>query len=260
MTRTRGAPSVGRLEGKVALITGGGAGIGAAIAEMFAHEGAAVVVTGRRKEVLEQLVERIGQAKGRALAVLGNVTDEAHVRSAVSQTVRTFGKLDVLVNNAGIGEFGNLLHETDEKVWQTLLNVNLTGVFRFTRAAVPEMLKIGGGSIINISSIAGSAGLPLTAAYSATKGGMDALTRAIAIDHAKQGIRCNAISPGLIDTPMAEPLIQNPERLAEVMSVYPMNKPGKPEDVAYLAVYLASDESRWVTGTNIPVDGGMLAH
>ena len=251
---------MGRLDGKVALVTGGGVGIGAAVAQAFAREGAAVVVTGRRKEVLEQVVRQIERANGRALAVPGNVTDEPHVRAAVSQTVRAFGKLDVLVNNAGIGEFGKLIHETDDQSWQTLMDVNLTGVFRFIRATVPEMLKIGGGSIVNISSIAGSVGLPLTAAYSATKGGMDALTRAVAIDYAKQGIRCNAVSPGLIDTPMAEPLIQDPERLAQVMSAYPMDRPGKPEDVAYLVVYLASDESRWVTGTNIPVDGGMLAH
>src|SRR6185295_4512586 len=177
---------MGRLERKVVLVTGGGAGIGAGIALAFAREGAAVVVTGRRKQVLEQIVRQIEQATGRALAVPGDVTDEAHVRSAVSQAVRTFGKLDVLVNNAGIGEFGKLIHEMDDRSWQTLLDVNVTGVFHFIRAAVPEMLKAGGGSIINISSIAGSAGLPQKAANSVTKGAMDALTRSVAIDYAKQ--------------------------------------------------------------------------
>jgi len=251
---------MGRLEGKVALITGGGDGIGAAIARIFAQEGAAVVITGRRKDALEQVVGEIERAKGRALAVAGSVTDEAHVRSAIAQTGRTFGKLDVLVNNAGIGEFDKLIHELGDENWQRMLDVNLTGVFRFIRAAIPEMLKTGGGSIVNLSSIAGTLGLPYSTAYSATKGAIDAMTRAIAVDYAKQGIRCNVVSPGLIDTPMAAPLIANAERLAEVLTTYPIARPGKPEEVAMIIVYLASDESKWVTGGNFPVDGGRMAH
>ncbi|TLY12455.1 MAG: SDR family NAD(P)-dependent oxidoreductase, partial [Nitrospirae bacterium] len=144
-----------RLEGKVALITGGGVGIGEAIARLFAQEGAAVVITGRRKEVVERVAGEIQQSKGRALAVAGSVADEAHVRSAVSETVRTFGKLNVLVNNAGIGSFGKTLHETDDATWEELLAINVTGVFRMTRATVTAMIKAGEGSIINISSIAG---------------------------------------------------------------------------------------------------------
>jgi NAD(P)-dependent dehydrogenase (short-subunit alcohol dehydrogenase family) len=250
---------MGRLDGKVAVVTGASVGIGATAAKVFAQEGAAVVLTGRRKELLEQVSEEIERTGGRALVVPGSVTDEAHVRLAVSQAVRTFGKLTVLVNNAGIGEFGQVLHETDDASWHAMLDVNLTGVFRFIRAAVPEMLQGGGGSIINISSIAGSVGLPLSAAYSATKGGIDALTRAIAVEYADAGIRCNAVSPGLIETPMAEPLLKNPDRLAEVLRAYPIARPGKPEEVAHLLVYLASDESRWMTGANIPIDGGMTA-
>lgn len=251
---------MGRLDGKVAVVTGGGVGIGEAIARIFAHEGAAVVVTGRHKDVLERVVGQIERTNGRAIAMAGSVTDEAHVRSAIAQTVRTFGRLDVLVNNAGIGEFDKLIHETEDQSWQEMLDVNMTGVFRFIRAAIPEMLKAGGGSIVNLSSIAGTLGLPYSAAYSATKGGIDAMTRAVAIDYAKQGIRCNAVSPGLIDTPMAAPLLANREQLAEVLAPYPISRPGKPEEVAMLIVYLASDESKWVTGGNFPIDGGRMAH
>ncbi len=246
-----------RLDGKVALITGGGVGIGAAIARLFAREGAAVVITGRRKEMLERLVLEVEAEQGRALAIAGSVTDEAHVRAAVSQAMRTFGQINVLVNNAGVGAFGKTLHETDDATWDEVLAVNLTGVFRFTRAIVPEMLKAGGGSIVNISSIAGSVGLPLGAAYGATKGGLDALTRCVAVDYAKQGIRCNAVSPGLVATPMADPLINDPARLAKVLAVYPIARPGKPEEVANLVLYLASDEAAWVTGANFAIDGGM---
>jgi len=248
-----------RLEGKVALITGGGVGIGGAVARLFAREGAAVVITGRRKEVLEQVVREIEREKGRALAVAGSVTDETHARAAVAQAVRAYGKLNVLVNNAGIGAFGKTLHETDDATWDELLAVNLTGVFRMTRAAVPEMLKAGGGAIVNISSIGGRVGIPLSAAYSATKGGLDALTRCLAIDYAKQGIRCNAVCAGLIDTPMAASLLSDPVRTAQVLSVYPLGRPGTPDEVARLVLYLASDESAWVTGAIFPIDGGMTA-
>jgi len=248
-----------RLEGKVGLVTGAGVGIGAAIARLFAREGAAVVLTGRRKDMLERVAHEIEAEQGRALVVAGSVTDEAHVRSAVSQAVRRFGKLDVLVNNAGIGAFGVRLHETDDATWDELLAVNLTGVFRFTRAVIEEMLKSGGGAIVNISSIAGSVGLPLGAAYGVTKGGMDALTRCIAVDYAAQGIRCNAVSPGLVDTPMAEPLVKDPPRLKEVLDEYLIARLGKPEEVAGLVLYLASDEAAWVTGANFMIDGGRTA-
>jgi NAD(P)-dependent dehydrogenase (short-subunit alcohol dehydrogenase family) len=248
-----------RLDGKVAIITGGGDGLGASISKLFAREGAAVVMTGRRKDVLEKTRHEIEREKGCARAIAGSVTDEAHVNTVVSEAIHAYGKVDILVNNAGIGAFGSLLHETDDATWNSLLDVNVTGIFRFTRAAIPPMLKTGNGSIVNISSIAGTLGLPRAAAYGATKGAMDALTRCIAVDYAKDGIRCNAISPGLIATPMAAPLIQNPEGLAEVMSWYPIARPGTPEEVATLVVYLASDESGWVTGANFAIDGGRMA-
>ena len=248
-----------QLDGKVALITGGGVGIGEAIARSFSNAGAAVVITGRRKDVVEQLAGKIEQDGGRVLAVAGNVTDEAHVQSAVSQAVRSFGKLNILVNNAGIGAFGKALHETDDATWDQVLAVNLTGVFRMTRAAVPEMLKAGGGAIVNISSIAGQVGIPLLPAYSATKGGLDALTRCLAIDYAKHGIRCNAVSPGLVETPMAADLLNDPQRKAQVLTTYPLGRPGTPEEVAKLVLYLASDDAAWTTGGIYTIDGGMTA-
>ncbi|MGH7259153.1 MAG: SDR family NAD(P)-dependent oxidoreductase [Nitrospiraceae bacterium] len=249
-----------RLDGKVALITGGGTGIGAACATVFAQEGAAVVVTGRRKDVLETVVKEIEQKKGRALAVAGSVTDEAHARSAVAQAVLTFGKLDILINNAGAGAFGKVLHETDEATWNEMLAINLTGTYRMIKAAVPEMIKADGGSIVNVSSVASLIGIPMIAAYSASKGGMDALTRCVAMDYAQQKIRCNSVCPGLVDTPMAAGLINNPEALAQVMTAYPLGRPGTSEEVAKLILYLASDESAWVTGSVFPIDGGMTAH
>jgi len=251
---------VKRLDGKVSLITGGGTGIGAACARVFAQEGATVVITGRRKDALEQVAKEIEKANGRALVVAGSVTDEAHAQSAVAQAVRTFGTLNVLVNNAGAGAFGKLLHETDEATWNEMLAINLTGVYRMIKAAVPEMMKARGGAIVNVSSIASLVGIPMTAAYSASKGGMDALTRCVAMDYAQQQIRCNSVCPGLVDTPMASGLINNPEALTQIMTAYPLGRYGTPDEVAKLILYLASDESAWVTGSIFPIDGGMTAH
>jgi NAD(P)-dependent dehydrogenase (short-subunit alcohol dehydrogenase family) len=246
-----------RLSGKVALITGGNAGIGESVARLFAEEGAAVVVTGRRQAELDRVVREILAKGGKALAVAGTVTDEAHARAAVQQAIATFGKVDVLVNNAGVGDFGKRLHEMDDAAWAHVLDVNLTGVFRITRAVIPQMLKQTGGAIVNISSIASLVGIPMLSAYAASKGALDALTRSIAIDYASDGIRCNVVNPGLIDTPMAASLMADPEQLGLLLSHYPIRRPGKPEEVASMVLYLASDESAWVTGGTFRIDGGM---
>jgi len=246
-----------RLSGKVAVVTGGNAGIGEAIAKAFAREGASVVITGRRQGELDRVVNDILQAQGKAFAVAGSVTDEHSAQEAVRQTVQQFGQLDILVNNAGIGDFGKRLHEINDTTWAQVLDVNLTGVFRMTRAVLPQMLKQGRGAIVNISSVASLVGLPTLSAYAASKGALDALTRALAVDYAKDGIRCNVVNPGLIDTPMAAPLMGNPEQLNPILSHYPIRRPGKPEEVANLVLYLASDEAAWVTGGTFPLDGGM---
>ena len=246
-----------RLAGKVALVTGGNAGIGEAIAKSFVREGAAVAITGRRQEELDRVVREIGPHSGRVIACAGSVTDDGHARSAVAEVVQRFGAVDILINNAGVGEFGRRLHELDDETWARVLDVNLTGVFRMTRAAIPEMLKQGRGAIINISSIASLVGIPCLPVYAASKGALDALTRAIAIDYANDGIRCNVVNPGLIATPMAAPLMANPEQLDPILAHYPIRRPGKPEEVAAMVLYLASDEAAWVTGGTFTIDGGM---
>ncbi|MCX5724991.1 MAG: SDR family oxidoreductase [Nitrospirae bacterium] len=246
-----------RLRGKVAIVTGGNAGIGEAVAKAFAREGASVVITGRRQGELNRVVSDIVKEQGQVLAVAGSVTDEAHVQETVRQTLQQFGRLDILVNNAGIGEFGKRLHETDDATWAQILDVNLNGVFRMTRAALPQMLKQGAGAIVNISSIASLMGLPSLPAYAASKGALDSLTSALAVDYAKDGIRCNVVNPGLIDTPMAAPLMSNPEQLEPILSCYPIRRVGKPEEVAHMVLYLASDEAAWVTGGTFPIDGGI---
>ncbi len=246
-----------RLAGKVALVTGGNAGIGEAIAKVFAREGAAVVITGRRRDELDRVTMEIRRQGGRCVGVAGSVTDDQHARVAVNETVGHFGSIDILVNNAGIGDFGRRIHELDDETWARILDVNVTGVFRMTRAAVVEMLKRGLGSIVNISSIASLVGIPLLPVYAASKGALDALTRAVAVDYAKDGIRCNVVNPGLIATPMAAPLMADPERLEPILSHYPIRRPGKPEEVAAMVLYLASDEASWVTGGTFTIDGGM---
>ena len=246
-----------RLEGKVAIVTGGNAGIGEAVAKRFADEGAAVVITGRRQGELDRVMSGIRHNKGKGLGVAGSVSDEPHVRDVIERTLASFGRIDILVNNAGIGEFGKRIHETDDAMWAAMLDVNLTGVFRMTRAAVPQMLKQGRGAIVNISSVASLVGIPGAPAYAASKGGLDAMTRALAIDYAKDGIRCNVVNPGLVDTPMAAPLMANPGMLAPILSHYAIRRPGTPEEVANMVLYLASDEAGWVTGGTFTIDGGM---
>lgn len=249
-----------RLEGKVAVVTGGTAGIGEAIAKRFAGEGASVVMTGRRQQELDRVVSVIRHSKGKALAVAGSVADEAHAQDVARQALDSFGRVDILVNNAGIGDFGKRLHEIDDATWANVLDVNLTGVFRMTRAILPQMLKQGRGAIVNISSIASLVGIATLSAYAASKGGLDALTRALAIDYAKDGIRCNVVNPGLIDTPMAAPLMADPERLQPILAQYAIHRPGTPEEVANMVLYLASDEAAWVTGGTFTIDGGMTIY
>lgn len=249
-----------RLEGKVAVITGGNAGIGEAVAKRFAIEGASVVVTGRRQQELDRVVKIVRQSNGKALAVAGSVTDETHAQDVVRKAIDSFGRIDVLVNNAGIGDFGKRLHEIDDATWDAIFDINLTGVFRMTRAIVPQMLKQGCGSIVNISSVASLVGIPGLSAYAASKGGLDALTRAVAVDYAKDGIRCNVVNPALIDTPMAAPLMANPEMLQSLLAQYAIRRAGAPEEVAGMVLYLASDEATWVTGGTFTIDGGMTVY
>lgn len=250
-----------RLKDKVAIVTGGGTGIGEAIAKAFAKEGATVVVTGRRKAELERVVRDIERAKGRALAVPGSVTQEADVRATVDATVRAYGRIDILVNNAGNLFHAGPLHETSDQIWNETLDLFLTGTFRFMRAAVPRMLEQGGGSILNISTVAGLKAMPgfPAHAYAAAKAGVNILTKTVAIQYAKENIRCNCICPGGVDTPGVAGSMSDPKAREWFDAIHPVGRVGRPEEIAQAALYFASDDSVWTTGAILSIDGGMAA-
>jgi NAD(P)-dependent dehydrogenase (short-subunit alcohol dehydrogenase family) len=249
-----------RLENKVAIITGAAAGIGAAIAERFSEAGAAVVlfdVNGEGARRLEQKLRQIG----RALAVPGDVSREEDVKAAVEQTIREFGILDILVNNAGIEVAGPMVDITSGN-WDRQLDVNLKGVFLCSKYAIPH-LRGHGGAIVNISSVHAFVSYEGNAAYDASKAGMLGLTRALALEHGREGIRVNAICPGYIDTPMMDEWLRlQPDSAAtmrQVLGVHPLGRIGTPRDVADAALFLASDAASFITGTFLVVDGGMTA-
>jgi NAD(P)-dependent dehydrogenase (short-subunit alcohol dehydrogenase family) len=250
-----------RLHEKVAVVTGGGTGIGEAIARRFADEGARVAITGRRKAVLDRVVADIVHAGGRAMALPGSVTNERDVRAAVASAHDAFGRIDVLVNNAGNLFHAGLLHETTDQVWNETIDVFLTSVFRFSRAVIPHMLEQGGGVIVNISTVSALKAMPgfPAHAYAAAKAGVNMLTKTIAIQYAKQGIRCNAICPAGVDTPGVAAVTSDPVSRAGFDAQHPVGRMGRPEEIAAAATYLASDEAVWTTGVILAVDGGVTA-
>ncbi len=248
-----------RLEGKVALISGGAKGQGAAEARLFVREGASVVFGDIQDDDGKKVESEIRAAGGEATYVHLNVTREADWRAAVATTVERYGKLDVLVNNAGI-LMRSKIEETSEEDWDRIMAVNVKGVFLGTKCALPAMRQAGGGSIINISSTAGLVGSPgETAAYTATKGAVRLFTKATAIQHAKDKIRCNSVHPGPIATDMIKDVLDNPAAWRERLRRLPMGRAGTPDDVAYGVLYLASDESSFVTGSELVIDGGTTA-
>lgn len=250
-----------RLKGKVAIVTGGGTGIGEGIARVFAAEGARVVITGRRKEKLDEVVKAISESGGQALAVPGSVTAEEDVRRTVQVTLATFGRIDILVNNAGNLFHAGPLHETSDEIWDETMDIFLKGTFRFIRAVIPQMQKQGGGSIVNTSTVAALKALPgfPAHAYSVAKAGVNMLTKTVAAHYAKDKIRCNAVCPASVDTPGVASMLSDPEARAGMEAIHPLGRLGRPEDIARAALYLASEESSWVTGVILPVDGGVMA-
>jgi NAD(P)-dependent dehydrogenase (short-subunit alcohol dehydrogenase family) len=252
-----------RLSGKVALITGGGTGIGRACALAFAREGAKIAVAGRRREPLEAVIQEIEGAGGKALALTCDVTQTASVAAALSQSEQHFGRLDTIVNNAGAVVVATAEHTSDED-WQKVIAANLTGTFLVSRAALPLLRKAGGGSIVNIGSVLGLVARKERAAYCAAKAGVSGLTRAMAVDHAKDRIRVNCICPTIVETELGmQSIRQAPNAEAEIqrrIAEIPIGRMGTPEDVALMAVYLASDEASWVTGASFPLDGGVTAY
>jgi NAD(P)-dependent dehydrogenase (short-subunit alcohol dehydrogenase family) len=248
-----------RLEGKVAIISGGARGMGAVEARLFAKEGAKVVIADILEEEGRKLEAEIEAAGGKALFVRLDVTRESDWQDAVATAVRRFGKLDILVNNAGISGRGKI-EDTTVKDWDRVMEVNAKGVFLGTKAAIPAMRQGGGGSIINISSQLGLVGTDHSSPqYQASKGAVRLLTKATAIQYAKEGIRVNSVHPGPIVTPMTETARADPERYQMMLSRIPMGRYGQPEEVAYGVLYLASEESAYMTGSELVIDGGWTA-
>jgi NAD(P)-dependent dehydrogenase (short-subunit alcohol dehydrogenase family) len=248
-----------RLKGKVALISGGARGMGASEARLFAREGARVVI-GDILDAEGRSIEAEIKAEGHdALYLHLDVTDEGDWDRAVSRTVERFGKLDILVNNAGVGG-GSRIEDTTVKEWDHVMDVNAKGVFLGTRAAIPAMRRAGGGSIINISSQLGLVGTDISSPqYQASKGAVRLLTKTTAMQYAREGIRANSVHPGPIVTAMTERRRQDPEHNKLMLSRIPLGRYGEPDEVAYGVLYLASDESSFVTGSELVIDGGWTA-
>ena len=244
-----------RLENKTAIITGGGTGIGLSCARLFCQEGAKVVIFGRRKNRLEDAVREIGE---QVLAVPGDITRGEDIHRLVETTINTYGKIDILVNNAGIFT-GSPLHEMKDHEWDRALDINMTSVFKLTREVLPHMIRRKSGSIVNISSILGLVAAPGTSAYNVSKGALNQFSRSVAVEYGSLGIRSNAICPGLIATEMTEELMSDKELMREWSKSYPIGRFGQPEDIAQACLFLASDESSFVTGAILPVDGGYTA-
>lgn len=249
---------MGRLDHKVALITGAAGGMGKADALLFAKEGAKVAITDLQLDKLQAVVEEIKQNGGEAIGFAHNVASEDDWIRIVGDTIAQYGKIDILVNNAGISSAVPYL-ETTVAQWDKVMSINLTGTFLGQKHVIPHMIENGGGSIINISSIAGLTGGSGAGAYTASKGAVRMLTKATAIDFAKHNIRVNSIHPGYIATPMTVDLMADQQMKMWFESQTPLPRLGKPEDIANGVLFLASDDSSFITGVELPIDGGYYA-
>jgi NAD(P)-dependent dehydrogenase (short-subunit alcohol dehydrogenase family) len=254
---------VTRLKEKVAIITGGGTGIGRAIALACGREGAKVAVLGRRRDVLAQVAKELAQTGAAGMAVTCDISKSDDTRGAVEQVEEEFGGIHVLVNNAGALSVSTVETIAEEE-WDRVIQTNLKGPFLMSRAVLPALRRAGGGSIVNVGSVLGLVAMKDRAAYCASKGGLTLLTKAMALDHAHEKIRVNCICPSLVETDLVKELFSSSQqgqaaRETRIAGI-PLGRIGKPEDIAELAVFLGSDESSWVTGTAIPVDGGLMAY
>ena len=247
-----------RLENKTALISGGARGIGAFEARLFTQEGAKVVIGDVLEDEGRRTEAEITEAGGECVFVHLDVTDEESWRRVVNEVVSRFGKLDILVNNAGIYRT-NTVEDTTTEQWDQVMDINVKGLFLGTKAAIPEMRKAGGGSIVNMSSVAGLVGYHNSTAYAASKGAVRLFTKSTAIQYASAGIRANSVHPGTIDTPMTADMLSKEEYRQDRIKRIPLGRLGRSEDVAYGVLYLASDESSFVTGSELVIDGGRTA-
>jgi NAD(P)-dependent dehydrogenase (short-subunit alcohol dehydrogenase family) len=248
-----------RLKDKVCIVTGGGSGIGRATCLLFGREGARLAVADKRRDAAEAVAAECG---GGAIALAVDVSVSAQVSRMVGDVVAAFGRLDVLVANAGYGITGSVV-DTDEDAWEALMAVNVRGVYLCAKHAIPAMKRTGGGAIVNTASVVASVGIRNRAAYCASKGAVAALTRAIAVDHVADGIRCNAVAPGTIDTPYFDDILRNSPVAADsrkaLESRQLLGRLGTPEEIAAGILFLASEESRFATGSILTLDGGMTA-
>lgn len=244
------------LAGKVALVTGAGSGIGRAVAEAYAREGAKVVVSDIADDAGLEVVKSITAAGGEAHYARTDVSDAAAVRRLIEETVERFGGLHVACNNAGIGGAAKLTGEYGVDEWRKVIGINLDGVFYGMRYQIPAMLASGGGAIVNMASILGNVGFATAPAYVAAKHGVVGLTKTAAMEYATQGVRVNAVGPGFISTPLLSAMDE--ETLTGIAAMHPVNRLGRPEEVADAVVYLSSDKASFVTGAYLPVDGGYL--
>lgn len=244
-------------EGKVALVTGGTSGIGKATAIAFARAGAKVIITGRREKEGAQVVEQIKQLGGEAAFVRADVAKDADVKKMVDLTIEKFGKLDVAFNNAGV-EWTGPLDKATEAEYRRIFDINVWGVLNSMRHEIPAMLKNGGGAIVNTSSVAGHVGLAQVSVYIASKHAVEGLTKSVALEFAKQNIRINAVSPGIIATEMFDRFAGD-ELRDQIISTVPVGRVGASEEIAAAVLYLASDTAKFTTGTSLIVDGGFVA-
>ncbi|MDA4114354.1 MAG: SDR family oxidoreductase [Thaumarchaeota archaeon] len=250
-----------KLKDRVSIITGGNSGIGKATALLFAREGSKVVIAGRNASRGREVMGAIKNGRGEAMFVKTDVSKSPEVRNLVETVIKRFGRIDILFNNAALSPVGTVL-DTSEKEWSDVIGTNLTGTFLCTRYVLPHMIERKKGVIINTGSINSLMAMKKEAAYDASKGGVLMLTRAVALDFAEFNIRANCICPGAIETPMLRDILNqapDPEAAeADLARKHPLGRIGSPEDVANMALFLASDESSFVTGTAMPVDGGIL--
>lgn len=247
-----------RLANKVAIITGAAGGMGKADALLFAKEGAKVAVTDMQEEKVKEVASEIVAAGGEAISFKHNVASEEDWIRVVNETVAKFGKIDILVNNAGVSNATPFLELTVAD-WEKTMSINVTSIFLGQKYVIPHMIEAGGGSIVNISSIAGLTGGSGTGPYTASKGAVRMLTKATAVDYAKHNIRANSVHPGFIETPMTVDMFKDENMRQWFQSQTPLPRLGKAEDIANGVLFLASDESSYITGVELPIDGGYFA-
>jgi NAD(P)-dependent dehydrogenase (short-subunit alcohol dehydrogenase family) len=248
------------IKGKVAIVTGAGGGVGKAISKRLSSQGCKVIMLGRDRTKLQKAASEIGNKKN-TMTVIADITKEAEVLSAIDQTINSFDKIDILVNNAGIINDPVPFHEMTEDQWDDLVKTNLFGMFRITKAIIPIMMKNGGGNIVNISSVLGIRSIPRVplSVYAVTKAGVIMFTRSIAVEYGQYKIRCNCVAPSTIRSSIIEPYLQDEEAKKVLESTFPLRVIGEPEDISGAVAYLCSDDSKWVTGTVLMVDGGLSA-